>query len=381
MGIIYLDNAATTRVHKEVVEAMLPWLEEGFGNPSSMHEYGFRAKRAIEESRSIIAEHIGCESEEIFFTSGGSESNNTVINRMNLKKKDKLITSTIEHHSVLNAARSLKSGVFYIPVDKNGMIDKKCLETACMRLDGGLVSIMLANNEIGTVQSFSKSVVDVIHSNNFLLHSDATQALGKMRINVDEMGLDFLSASAHKIHGPKGVGFLYARKDAQHFLHPLIKGGQQENGLRAGTENVAGIVGMAKAITLCNEDDWCATRKLSKYLIESIIDNLDGCGINGLFCNNIGGIVNIRFDGVRGEQLVEVLSEHDIYCSSGSACDSHSGKPSHVLKAIGLSDKEANSSVRFSLDPSITTRDIDYVVKVLKAVVPMLKGSRDEIHQ
>jgi len=370
---VYLDSAATTNVTPEVLEEMLPWFSDDYGNPSSMHEHGFVARKAIEESREKFAAFLGCHEDEVFFTSGGSESNNMVINRLNLKKKDTLITSVIEHHSVLNAAKSLKSDVIYVPVDNTGLIDKRFLEMACARSQKGLVSIMMVNNELGTIEPVDGYLSDIVHDNGFLLHTDATQALGKMDINVGKLGVDFLSASAHKIHGPKGVGLLYAKRESQKFLHPLIKGGQQESGLRAGTENVAGIVGFTKAL------DYALERRdnveyVTRYLVENLVCGKLNCMVNGLFINNIGSIANMRFDGVRGDQLVEILNEHGIYCSSGSACNSKSKEPSHVLRAIGLTPEQANSSVRFSLDSSITIEDIDYVLKVLNAVVPMLKG-------
>ncbi|WP_035776862.1 cysteine desulfurase family protein [Butyrivibrio sp. AE3004] len=362
---IYLDNSATTPLYPEVLDAMLPYLTASYGNPSSLYPLGRKAHAAIEHTRSIIASLINASPEEIYFTSGATESNNWVF-YMNADKK--CLCTAIEHASVIN-----QPNIFTFNVTQEGFVDTSMLDYTLMDNPFELVSTMLANNEIGSIQDI-QTIGEICHKHNVKYHVDATQGLCYLPIDVKKSHIDYLSASAHKIHGPKGVGFLYINKDENKDISsditPLMYGGGQEQGLRPGTENVAGIVGFGKAIEVMmqrREDDLQKLTKLRNYMHYQIMNTIDDVEINGTydFDRRLPGNLNYCFADIKSDELVEMLSEKGIYCSTGSACHNGSGKPSHVLKAIGLTDKQAMSSVRFSLGPDLDKTDIDVVVQTV----------------
>lgn len=350
----YFDHVATTAVKPEVFEAMKPWLTSEFGNPSSHYSIGYKAKCAIEIARETVAKTIGADPDEIFFTSCGSEANTWAMTR--LKKnyrcstKGEVLVSPIEHHSVLNAVAYPK----FLDVNIFGKVQKETIRDK-IKHETYLVSCMMVNNEVGTIQPIN-DIAKICEDEGIFFHVDAVQALGHIPINVRKLpGVTTMSFSGHKIGAPKGIGFLYIRKDAQEFYQPLIFGGQQERGLRGGTENVAFIVGLAKACELLNEttEDTMRTRGLAIYCWDFLRDNIPNVSINGypMFDKNrVANILNVSIKGIRGEELVEFLNEQGFYISTGSACNSDSEEPSHVLKAIGRSDDVANSSIRISFD-------------------------------
>lgn len=345
--MIYADNAATTKISDSVLEKMLPFLQEQFGNASSQYSLGTKAKCAIEQARQQVAMAIGAEPSEIVFTSGGSESNNWVLSSVN---KGHVITSSIEHHSVLNSCHLLESKgveVTYLPVDSKGRVSLNSIKGA-IRSDTILVSIMLANNEIGTIQPIAE-IGRYLHGRSILFHTDAAQAVGHIPVNVKELGVDFLTASSHKFNGAKGTGILYKRNGVS--LPPLIFGGEQELGFRAGTENVAGIVAAGYAITESVTIMNSIADKLSAFdqiTINGIRAKIPNIIINGDDNNRLPGMINIVFDGVTGESLMHFLDLHGICVSTSSACTSGKDKPSHVLMAIGLSEQQAKSAIRIS---------------------------------
>lgn len=363
---IYLDNAATTPVRPEVKDAMMPWLMNEYGNPSSHYELGHTAADAIWSARKTIASMINAEPEEIFFTSGGSESNTWAINGLyNINECGPFVTSAIEHHSILNNRKKKK----IVHVDENGSIYLDSLREA-ISYNTPLVAVMMVNNEIGTIEPI-KEVDKICYEADTFLHVDAVQAFGHIPIDVKQyLGVSTLSASGHKIGAPKGVGFLYIQKDVQKLYNPLIYGGQQEFGMRGGTENVASIVGFAKTCELAkNEIDIVQNRNRS-YLcamwhdLREAFD--DEVWINGHEIwspNRIGNNLNILFHGVRAEELMELLNFNGVYVSSGSACNSDSNEPSHVLKELGLSDDDANASIRISLGYQTTGEEIAIATK------------------
>ena len=368
MKRIYADNASTTVIDDRAFEAMLPFLKEHYGNPSSHHFIGREAKRAIEKARKDIAGYFG--EGDVYFTSGGSESNNWAITAtaklMRAKGKTHIITSAFEHHSVLNCCKELEREGFtvtYIKPDKDGIISPADVENA-IGSNTGLVSIMYVNNELGTLQPIQE-ISKICRNNGVLFHTDAVQAVGK--INLDAKAADLISFSAHKFYGPKGIGGLFVRKGLA--LPSFIAGGNQEYGKRAGTENVAGIVAMAEALKNITND--CNVRKLTEKLITGLTE-ISGTHLNGSPCTDTG-IVNIRFDGIDSESLMLMLDLKGICVSAGAACTTGNRESSHVLKAIGLSDKEAQSCVRFSLSKYNTENDIDEIISVTGNIAEQLR--------
>ncbi|MFQ6010449.1 MAG: cysteine desulfurase NifS [Candidatus Aenigmatarchaeota archaeon] len=374
MPKIYLDNAATTPVRKEVLDAMRPFFSKRFGNASSLHKWGQEAKIALENSRCTVAAAIGAEPEEIIFTSGGTESNNLALKGIVLANKGKhIITSAIEHPSVLQTAKWLeKQGVevTYVPVDKQGIIRLSDLEKA-IRKDTVLVSIMFANNEIGTVQPV-KEIGDICKKKGVIFHTDAVQAFGKLPIDVKKMNIDLLSISSHKINGPKGVGALYLRKGTK--IEPTMHGGGHEKNRRSGTENVAGIVGFAKAAELAKKElkQMKDMEKLRDMLIKGCLKVKDS-RLNGHQKKRLPNNVNITFRYIEGEALVLLLDDLGIAASTGSACSTKKLEPSHVLLAIGLKHAEAHGSLRLTLGKDTKRSDVQYVLKVLPKTVKKLR--------
>ena len=373
--VIYLDNAATTKPATEVVDAMKPYFEQLYYNPSASYDKSYEVADALAECRSIIAKTLDCEPSEIYFTSGGTEADNWALRFV--KPGQHIITSKIEHHAVLNTCKYLEKfgvEVTYLNVDKYGQLMLSDLEEN-IKDNTVLISIMSANNEIGTIQPVV-GISTIAAENNIVFHTDAVQYYGHNNINVNVLGIDMLSVSAHKFNGPKGVGFLYVSNRIP--LRPMIYGGMQERGVRAGTENVPGIIGMAKAAELaCSNINqrWRYVSDLRDYMQNEIINEIPDVAINGYseFSTRLANNLNISFEGVRGEQLLRLLSDNGIYASTGSACNSSSSEPSHVLKAIGLSDEEANSSIRFSLSHENTVDELKYTVDVLKRCVNDLR--------
>ena len=375
MKTIYLDNAATTPVDKGVVEAMLPYFSEKFGNASSQHTLGLEAKRELERSRDVIARAIGAKSEEIIFTSGGTEANNFAIKgAIWATGKKHIITTKIEHDCVLNSCKWLeKQGckVTFLDVDKEGFVNLEQLKKA-ITPETAIVSVIHANNEIGTIQDI-KAIGEICREKGVYFHTDACQSFTKTELNVKKQNLDLVTLNAHKIHGPKGVGALYIRKGIK--ITPLLHGGGHEQGLRSGTENIPGIVGFAKAVKLAKSEHVKHMKKLRDKLIDGIL-KISNTRLNGAspesgkrLCNNI----DISFNDIEGEALGGYLDAYGIASSTGSACSSHTLEPSHVLKAIGLSDLEANSSIRLSLSRENTEQEIDKVLEVLPKIVIKLR--------
>lgn len=381
MKTIYFDHAATTAVAPEVKEAMEPYFCENYGNASSLYELGYKSKEAINIARGNVAKAINAKPNEIYFTSCGSESDNLALKgvaRAHRQNGNHIITSKIEHPAVLNACRQLEKEGFrvtYLNVDKNGFIDLEELKNS-INSKTILVSIMFANNEVGTIEPI-KEISRIVHSNNAIFHTDAVQAVGNIKIDVKEMGIDLLSMSAHKFYGPKGVGALYVR-DSIDFIQ-LQNGGHQENDKRAGTENVAGIVGLGKAIELANNNIIQNNEKLlnlRNYCIEQIKNRIPYIRINGDLNSRLLGNINISFLYVNGKDLVKLLAKKGICTSSGSACSSGLSQPSHVLLAMGLSEDIASSALRITLGKENTKEDIDYFVDELEKIVVNLRTER-----
>ena len=366
---VYADNAATTRLSNKAFESMLPYLQNEYGNASQLYSFARLPKKALKEARQVIANCIGAQPGEIFFTSCGTESDNWVINGA-VQQHLPIVTSSIEHHAILRPCESAKRcgcSVSLLPVTKEGIVlsssVKEVVHSSC-----GLLSVMYANNEIGTIQPI-KELATIAHENGWLMHTDAVQAIGHTRINVRELGVDMLSASAHKFNGPKGIGFLYIKEGVN--WPALIKGGTQENGLRAGTENVASIVGMATAleenvISICENESYLA------HLEEILISNLSRSGIafyrNGAE-NHIKGNVSLSFPNRSGESIMHRLDLKGICVSTGSACDSKDTQISHVLKAIGLEVMLAKGTIRISLSKYNTEQDMIKIVQVLVGIL------------
>lgn len=377
--IIYADHAATTKMKKEVLDAMMPYLEEKYGNPSSAYILGQENKRAIEEARNQVAKAIGAEySEEIYFTSGGSESDNLAIKGIAKARKSRgkhIITSKIEHMAIINACKQLEEEGFditYVDVDSNGIVKINELEKA-IREDTILISIMFANNEIGTIEPIGE-IGKIARKNHILFHVDAVQAVGSLKIDVKELNIDLLSISAHKFYGPKGIGAIYIRNGIE--IKPLINGGHQEKNIRAGTENVAGIVGLGKAIELATKNIDIYAKKISHlrdYYIIEVQRNIPFSKLNGHIYKRLPGNANLSFEGLNGETLLLLLAEKGIYCSSGSACATGDKKPSYVLKAIGLTDDIANSAIRMTFGEENNIDDVKYIVKNLKEIIKRLR--------
>lgn len=376
---IYADNAATTKMSEHAIDAMLPFMKEVYGNPSSLYEIGQKAKEALEDARRRAAAVLNCDAKEIYFTSGGSEADNQAIisaARIGEKKgKKHIISTTFEHHAVLHTLKKLEKEGFEIElldVHNNGVVTAKQVEAA-IREDTALVTIMYANNEIGTVQPISE-IGAICNEKKVLFHTDAVQAIGHVSVDVKRDNIDMLSLSAHKFHGPKGVGILYAKKGI--LLTNIIEGGAQERGKRAGTENIPGIAGMVTAL----ED---ATRDLEGYkkkllpLRDKLIAGLEAIPyseLNGDRDERLPGTVNFCFEGIEGESLLLLLDDKGISASSGSACTSGSLDPSHVLLAIGRPHEVAHGSLRLSLSEDITEEEINYLIKSVEEVVEYLRN-------
>ncbi len=380
MKTIYLDNAATTSVRSEVLQEMLPYFSEQYGNPSSIYPLGQTASDAVLDSRQTIADILGANPKEIFFTSGGTESDNWAIKgvaRQALAKgKGKhLITSAIEHHAVLHTCQALEKEGFdvtYLPVDEDGLVDPQAFEEA-IRPDTIMASIMYANNEIGTIQPI-KELAEIAHAHNILFHTDAVQAFCHEAINVKDLGVDLLSASAHKIYGPKGVGLLYVRRGVK--IQNLLDGGQQEAGRRPTTENVPGIVGFAKAAQLAYDEQASEHERQSKlrdHAIKRILDEIPYARLNGHPTKRLANNVNISFEFIEGEGMLLQLAFKGICVSSGSACTSGSLDPSHVLLAIGLKHEVAHGSMRMTTGRDTTLEDVDFAVDSLKQTIENLR--------
>lgn len=378
MKQIYLDNAATTKPDSAVVDAMLPYLKDNFGNPSSLYSIGQQNKTAINNAREKVASVIGANSNEIFFTSGGSESDNWVIKCI-AKPGDHIITSKIEHHAILNACKYMEScgvEVTYLDVDENGMVSPADIEKA-IKYNTVLISIMFANNEIGTIQPI-KEIGEIAERNCVLFHTDAVQAFGHILIDVNKLGIDLLSCSAHKLNGPKGVGALYIKECEQEKIFSFIDGGGQEFGKRASTENVPGIVGFGVAAEMAKDDinqNILYERKLVQLLSDLIAEDISGVKFNGCKIGDyrLPNNLNISIAGIRGEELMMLLSMNGCYVSTGSACNSGDDKPSYVLKAIGLTDEEANSSIRITISKETSVDDIIIFAETLKLCVEQLR--------
>lgn len=377
--LIYVDNSATTPISKEVLDAMMPWLTEGYGNASSIYSKGREAGWALKGAREQIASILGAQLNEIYFTSGGSESDNWAIKgaaaTMAKRGKKHIITSAFEHHAVLHSCAALEKQGFevtYVPVHENGIVRVEDIEAA-IRPDTGLVTIMYANNEIGTVQPI-KEIGALCRKHKIWFHTDAVQAFGHVPINVEEQNIDMLSVSGHKIHAQKGVGLLYVKRGV--VLPNLIDGGAQERGKRAGTENIAGIVGLAKAMEIASqniEERGERTKVLRDKLIDNIL-KIDRTRLNGDREQRLPGNVNISIEGIEGESLLLSLDMYGICASSGSACTSGSLDPSHVLLAIGLCHEVAHGSLRISLSDENTMEDVDRILEVLPGIVERLRS-------
>lgn len=375
---IYLDHSATTPLKCDVLEAMMPFLTEQYGNPSSIYAEGREAKKAIEKARDAIASAIGASYSEIYFTASGTESDNWALRGIAkaYKKKGKhIITTQIEHPAIMETSADLSRegyDITYIPVDANGFIDLALLEQA-IRRDTILVSVMTANNEIGTVQPV-KQIGDLCKAHHVLFHTDAVQAIGNIDINVNEMNIDLLSMSGHKFYGPKGIGALYVKKGVQ--IAPFVTGGHQENGKRAATENVAGIVGMGKAIENAHQalqENTAKMRTLRDHTIERIEAEIPFVKLNGDRYDRLPGHINFSFEFIEGESLLLMLDLCGISASSGSACTSGSLDPSHVLLAIGLPHATAHGSLRITFGAENTMEEADYLVDKLKEIVQRLR--------
>lgn len=378
MNTIYLDNNATTKTDDEVVKAMLPYLSDNYGNPSSIYRIGRDNKKAIEDSREKVARLLNCDPNEIYFTSGGSESDNTAIRGIAYSYKNKgnhIITSKIEHPAVLETCKQLEKEGFevtYINVDENGIVNIEELNKA-IKPTTILITIMFANNEIGTIEPI-KEIGEIAKENNIIFHTDAVQAIGSIKIDVRELNIDSLSLSAHKFYGPKGIGVLYVRKGIK--FNKFINGGHQERNKRAGTENVPGIVGLAKAMELAYENLEEHNEKIKKlrdYYVEQIKEKIPYIKINGDMEKRLPGNSNISFRFIEGEGLLLNLDLKGICASSGSACTSGALDPSHVLLAIGLPHEIAHGSLRISIGKYNTKEEIDYVVESLVEIVGRLR--------
>lgn len=374
--IIYMDHGATTPLREEVLEAMLPFLKEEYGNPSSIHAQGRKVRQAIEEAREKTAHVLSVEPLEIFFTSGATESNNIALRGTALNRKDRghIITSSIEHHAVLDVCRDLeKEGhhVTYLPVSHDGLIDPLAVEEA-ITPDTFIISVMAANNEIGTIQPI-REIGEIAFKHNILFHTDAVQMVGQMPLDLSSLNIDLLSLSAHKFNGPKGVGALYKRKNV--VIKPLYQGGSQERKLRPGTENVPGIIGLGRAIELASAEIPAKMKHLTLLrdkMVEELLQ-LEDVILNGHPVLRLPGNVNVSFKYIEGESVLLSLDLEGIAASSGSACTSGSLEPSHVLSAIGLDHHSAHGSVRFSLGRGNSEEDISYVLRVLPPIVERLR--------
>lgn len=376
---LYLDNAATTKTAPEVLEAMLPYFTEKFGNPSSVYTFAAGNKEVVDVQRDRIAATLGAKSNEIYFTAGGSEADNWALKATAEAYRDKgnhIITTKIEHHAILHTAQYLeKNGyeVTYLDVDEDGKVRLEDLKKA-IRPETILISVMFANNEIGTIEPI-KEIGQIAHEHGILFHTDAVQAYGQLPINVDECHIDMLSASGHKLNGPKGIGFLYIRKGVK--IRSFIHGGAQERKRRAGTENVPGIVGIgtaAKRAVDTREERTASEVEVRDYLIDRVLKEIPYSRLNGHRTDRLPNNANFSFRFIEGESLLIMLDGKGICASSGSACTSGSLDPSHVLLAIGLPHEIAHGSLRLTINEEITKEDIDYVVENLKAIIERLRN-------
>lgn len=376
---LYLDNAATTKTAPEVLEAMLPYFTEKFGNPSSVYTFAAGNKEVVDVQRDRIAATLGAKSNEIYFTAGGSEADNWALKATAEAYRDKgnhIITTKIEHHAILHTAQYLeKNGyeVTYLDVDEDGKVRLEDLKKA-IRPETILISVMFANNEIGTIEPI-KEIGQIAHEHGILFHTDAVQAYGQLPINVDECHIDMLSASGHKLNGPKGIGFLYIRKGVK--IRSFIHGGAQERKRRAGTENVPGIVGIgtaAKRAADTREERTASEVEVRDYLIDRVLKEIPYSRLNGHRTDRLPNNANFSFQFIEGESLLIMLDGKGICASSGSACTSGSLDPSHVLLAIGLPHEIAHGSLRLTINEEITKEDIDYVVENLKAIIERLRN-------
>ena len=378
----YMDHAATTPLSKDALEAMMPYLTTDYGNASTVYTYGQRAKAAVERSRRTIAATIGAKPSEIYFTSGGTESDNwALIGAAEAGKRGHIITDQIEHHAILNTCAYLEKRGFdvtYLPVDREGHVDPDAV-MAAIRPDTMLVSIMVANNEIGTIEPIAEIGARLQKhaeetGQRILFHTDAVQAYAHIPLDVDELKVDLMSASSHKLNGPKGVGFLYVRRGVK--LPSFLHGGEQERGRRAGTENVAGIVGFAQAAA--SSLDRMAQRiaeesAIRDHLIQRLLDEIPYTSLNGDPTHRLPNNVNVCFKYIEGETLLLLLNEKHIYASAGSACASGSLEPSHVLRAIGVAHEDAYGSLRLTIGPETTIADVDEVVDLMKPIIAQLR--------
>lgn len=375
MRRVYMDYAGTAPVDQEVVESMMPFFTESFGNPSSLHSYGQEAASTVEKARNTIANYLGVSSNEIIFTSGGTESDNLALKGIAFANKARgkhIITTQIEHPAVMKTCKWLEKQGFtvtYLPVDEYGLVSPSDLENA-LRKDTILVSIIYANNEIGTIQDIKKlsKVCKSYMDGSIYFHADAVQAFGKVHLDLENV--DLLSLSAHKLRGPRGIGALFVRNGTK--IEPLLHGGGQESGFRSSTENVAGIVGFAKAVELIDEKETKRQQALRDKLINGVL-KIEDCVLNGHPTKRLPNNANFSFKFIEGESLVLMLNDRGIAASTGSACSSKSLEPSHVLLAIGLKPEDAHGSLRLTIGKETTDKDVDYVLKVLPDIIKKLR--------
>ena len=375
--MIYLDNAASTQIHSDVLDSMLPFLKEQYGNPSSIHRYGRLSRKAIHKARKQIASLINADPAEILITSGGTESNNTVLIGISSQFPDsQIITSSIEHDAILEPCKKLISNGFqvnYLSVDKSGMINTMDLKNIISKKTS-LVSIMFGNNEVGTIQPISE-IVKICHENKVVFHTDAVQAVGKVAIDVKELGVDLLSISSHKLHGPKGVGALYIKDGVK--INPVILGGGQEFRLRSGTENVASIVGFGQACEIAQNnliENSSLIKKLQTLLVKRVLDEIPEVTFNGHSEYRLSNNAHFTFLGVNGEDLIIKLDEYGVAASTGSACSVNTQKASHVLESMGFSLEQITGSLRLTVGIFNTENEINKTVDILKKVVEELRA-------
>ena len=375
--MIYLDNAASTQIHSDVLDSMLPFLKEQYGNPSSIHRYGRLSRKAIHKARKQIASLINADPAEILITSGGTESNNTVLIGISSQFPDsQIITSSIEHDAILEPCKKLISNGFqvnYLSVDKSGMINTMDLKNIISKKTS-LVSIMFGNNEVGTIQPISE-IVKICHENKVVFHTDAVQAVGKVAIDVKELGVDLLSISSHKLHGPKGVGALYIKDGVK--INPVILGGGQEFRLRSGTENVASIVGFGQACEIAQNNlikNSSLIKKLQTLLVKRVLDEIPEVTFNGHSEYRLSNNAHFTFLGVNGEDLIIKLDEYGVAASTGSACSVNTQKASHVLESMGFSLEQITGSLRLTVGIFNTEKEINETVGILKKVVEELRA-------
>jgi cysteine desulfurase len=387
LSLIYMDHNATTPTDERVVEAMLPYFSDRFGNPSSPYTMAQDGRGAVERARESVATAIGCRPREVIFTSGGTESDNVALKGVafaNIERRGHIITTEVEHHAVLHTASYLAErfgfDVTFLPTDETGMVDPMDVERA-MREDTILVSVMLANNEVGTIEPVAE-ISRIARERGAVVHTDAVQAIGKLPVDVADLGVDLLSASSHKIYGPKGVGFLYSRGGTT--FDPLLHGGMHEWNSRAGTENVPGIVGLATALDLAVDsvrEEGERLAALTARLEQGILDRIPEVCVNGHPTDRLPGTLNVAFRYVEGESVVLALDMEDVAVSTGSACTTDSAEPSHVLSAMGVPANVAQGSVRFGLGHSTTEAEVDRVIEILSGVIQRLRAMSPLYHR